>query len=405
MRWICLPFLVVALIASRPSFALESAAPRVALYDETTQSLLIARDQDKPIAPANFTKLVTAAVVFEALKTGEITESTLYPISEHAWRSGGAPARVTTMFAAVKSFVPVSDLLRGLVIDYANDAAIALAEGLSGSEAAFTERMNAYAQRIGLTSSRFANPTGYADPRATTTLTDMLALASHIRVTYPERFGLYVEPEFLWNKINQTNKTRMIKDVPGVDGMVLAFDEASGFGGLITAERGDRRVTLAASGYTALADRDRDMKALIESAFTDYGRFELYPAAAEIGRIRVFNGAVPDVGVVHAAGTPVVMTLPTSDRSRFRLSVVYDGPVAAPIVKGMPVARLEARIDNRLYQTVPLVAAADVPTGDLKLRATDGFTEIFAGWWYKTIGAISIEDIVNLGALRGRHQG
>jgi len=375
------------------------------LFDETTSSLLIAKDEDKPIAPANFTKLVTAAVVFEALATGEITDATLYPITEHAWRTGGAPARVTTMFAAVKSFVSVGDLLQGLVVDYANDAAIALAEGMTGSEEAFTERMNAYARRIGLKASHFANPTGYADPKATTTLSDMLALASHIRTTYPERFRLYSQPEFLWNKINQTNKTRFIKDVPGVDGMMLAFDEASGFAGLITAERGDRRITVAASGYAALADRDKDLKALIEGAFSEYGRFELYPAGAEIGRVKVFGGAVPEVTVVHAAGQPVTMTLPTADRSRFRLSVVYDGPVAAPIEKGMPIARLEARVDDRLYQTVPLVAAADVPRGDIKLRAADGFTEIFAGWWYRTIGSISIEDIVNLGALRGRHQG
>lgn len=405
MRGMLLPYLVVALLACSPASALDSVAPRVVLHDETTDSLLIARDQDKPIAPANFTKLVTAAVVFEALKTGEITEATLYPVSEHAWRSGGAPARVTTMFAAVKSFVPVGDLLRGLVIDYANDAAIALAEGLSGSEAAFTERMNAYAQRIGLTASRFANPTGYADPAATTTLADLLLLAGHIRTAYPDRFRLYSQPEFLWNKITQTNKTRFVKDVPGVDGMMLAFDEASGFGGLITAERGERRITVAVSGYGELADRDRDLKALIEGAFSDYGRFELYPAGVEIGRIRVFGGAAPDVAVVHAAGAPVTMTLPTGDRSRFRLSLVYDGPVAAPIGKGVPIARLEARVDNRLYQTVPLVAAADVPLGGIKLRAADGFSEMFAGWWYRTIGSISIEDIVNLGALRGRHQG
>ncbi|MBS1168743.1 MAG: dacD, partial [Proteobacteria bacterium] len=401
MRGLVLPFLLFVALLSGPSFALESVAPRVALYDETTGSLLIAKDEDKLFSPANFTKLVTAAVVFEALKTGEVTEATLYPISEHAWRTGGAPARVTTMFAAVKSFVPVGDLLRGLVVDYANDAAIALAEGLTGSEAAFTERMNAYAARIGLKNSRFANPAGYPDPQAKTTLADMLILAGHIRTTYPDRYALYSQSEFLWNKINQTNKTRFVKELPGVDGMVLAFDDADGFGALLSAGRGDRRVILAASGYTSLADRDKDLKALMEGAFSEYGRFELYPAGAEIGRVKVFGGNSPEVAVMSERGAPINLTLPTGDRSKFRLAVVYNGPVSAPIARGTPIARLEVRIDDRLYQSVPLEAAADVERGEIRDRALDGFAEMFAGWWYRTIGSISIEDIVNLGALRG----
>lgn len=405
MRGFLLLFLLFAALMPGPSVALESVAPRVALHDESTGSLLIAKDEDKSFAPANFAKLVTAAVVFEALNTGEVTDATLYPVSEHAWRTGGAPARVTTMFAAVKSFVPVGDLLRGLVVDYANDAAIALAEGLSGSEAAFTERMNAYAARIGLKNSRFANPTGYPDPSAKTTLADVLTLAAHIRTTYPDRYALYSQSEFLWNKINQTNKTRFVKELPGVDGMMLAFDEADGFGALLSASRGDRRVTVAASGYTSLADRDKDLKALIEGAFSEYGRFEIYPAGAEIGRVKVFGGNAPEVAVISAGGAPVTLTLPTGDRSKFRLAVVYDGPIPAPVTRGTPLARLEVRIDDRLYQSVPLDAAADVERGEIRERALDGFAEMFAGWWYRTIGSISIEDIVNLGALRGRHQG
>lgn len=405
MRGFLLLFLLFAALMPGPSVALESVAPRVALHDESTGSLLIARDEDKSFAPANFAKLVTAAVVFEALSTGEVTDATLYPVSEHAWRTGGAPARVTTMFAAVKSFVPVGDLLRGLVVDYANDAAIALAEGLSGSEAAFTERMNAYAARIGLKNSRFADPTGYPDPSAKTTLADVLTLAAHIRTTYPDRYALYSQSEFLWNKINQTNKTRFVKELSGVDGMMLAFDEADGFGALLSASRGDRRVTVAASGYTSLADRDKDLKALIEGAFSEYGRFEIYPAGAEIGRVKVFGGNAPEVAVISAGGAPVTLTLPTGDRSKFRLAVVYDGPIPAPVTRGTPLARLEVRIDDRLYQSVPLDAAADVERGEIRERALDGFAEMFAGWWYRTIGSISIEDIVNLGALRGRHQG
>ena len=174
---------------------------------------------------------------------------------------------------------------------------------------------------------------------------------------------------------------------------------------LLSAGRGDRRVTLAASGYTSLADRDKDLKALIDGAFSEYGRFELYPAGAEIGRVKVFGGNAPEVAVISTRGAPVNLTLPTGDRSKFRLAVVYNGPVPAPVTQGTPIAHLEVRIDNRLYQSVPLEAAVDVERGEIQDRALDGFAEMFAGWWYRTIESISIEDIVNLGALRGAASG
>ncbi|WP_237151582.1 D-alanyl-D-alanine carboxypeptidase family protein [Oryzibacter oryziterrae] len=361
--------------------ALESAAPRVILFEESSQTKLLAAGDQTRIAPGNFAKLLTAGVVFEALDKGEITEATTYKISEHAWRLGGAPAGVTTMFAAVRSEVSVGDLLRGLVIDYANDAAIVLAEGMAGSDAAFAARMNALAARIGMKDSHFANPTGFVDPSAHTTLDDLLKFTRWLQATYPERYRLYAQPDFLWNKITQTNKTRQLKEIAGADGLMLAYDEKDGFAAVISILREGRRVTLAVSGLKSAAERDKELKALADGAFTEYARVELFPAAAEVGKIRVFGGAVGRVGVGGVDGGPVAMTLPTGDRSAFHMQIVFDGPVPAPVHKGQVVARLEMRVDNRVYQTLPLAAVADVPEGDIPRRALDGFMELLFGWW------------------------
>jgi D-alanyl-D-alanine carboxypeptidase (penicillin-binding protein 5/6) len=376
------------------ALALDSDAPRVVVHEESTGSLLIARDEDKPIAPANFAKLMTAAVVFEALATREITDATVFEVSEHAWRTGGAPARVTTMFAAVRSYVAVSDLLKGLIVDYGNDAAIVLAEGLSGSEAAFTERMNAYAAKIGLASTRFANPTGYPDAASKTTLADVLTLVGHIRVTYPDRYGLYALADFDWNKIRQTNKTRQVRDIPGAEGMMLAYDDTDGFAGVVTVTRGDRHLVVAVSGLKSIDDRDKELKRLVDSAFADYGRYALFPGGAEVGRVRVFGGVVDDVAVTGAGVGPVAMTLPTADRTAFRLAIVYDGPVPAPVKKGQRLARLVAYEHGRVYQSVPLEAAADVETGDLRTRAVDGLYELFVGWWRDAFALIDLRKLI-----------
>lgn len=388
MRLLLSVSLVFGLSLTVAAHALDGTAQREIVFEDSTSSLLLARGENETIAPANFTKLMTAAVVFEALGSREITDATVYQVSEHAWRTGGAPARVTTMFAAVKSYVTVGDLLKGLIVDYANDAAIVLAEGLSGSESAFTDRMNAYAARIGLVGTHFANPTGYSDPSARTTLTDVLTLVRHIRSTYPDRYALFALPEFDWNRITQTNKTRAVHDVPGAEGLMLAFDEKDGFAGVVSVKRGDRRVVAAMSGLASVDDRDKEIKRLIDAAYGDYGRYELFASGAEVGRVRVFGGEGDDVPVRSAGGAPVVMTLPNADRSAFRLTIVYDGPVAAPIRNGQRLARLVVYEHDRVYQSLPLEAAADMPVGDLRTRAIDGFKELLIGWWRDAFAAI-----------------
>lgn len=371
---------ILAMLACvRLASAVETTAPRVMILETDTGSVLFEKGADRPFPPANFAKLMTAAVVFDALERGEVTLATTYPVSEHAWRTGGAPARVTTMFAAVKSTVPVDALLKGLVVHYANDAAIVLAEGLSGTEAAFTERMNTAAAEFGLADTRFANPTGFAAPDARTTIRDMVRLVRALQRRFPEGYALYRMPEFEWNRILQTNKTPYLRDMAGVEGLVLAYDEGSGFGAIVAANRDGRRMLVAASGFKSPADRDKEIRTLLDGAYSEFGRVTLYPADRIIASVRVFGGTETRVDV-RGEG-PVDITLPNGERDEFRARVAYDGPVRAPVKAGQVVARLEIRVEGRLYQEVPLVAARDVPVGDLTDRARDGLRELIVGWW------------------------
>lgn len=359
--------------------AVETTAPRAMILETDTGSVLFEKRADAAFSPANFTKLMTAAVVFDALARGEVKPDTLFPISEHAWRTGGAPARVTTMFAKVKSEVPVDALVKGLIVQYANDAAIALAEGLTGSEEAFADRMNAHAAVLGLKGSRFANPTGFAAPDARTTLRDVVRLADLIRLRHPGLYGLYRAPEFEWNGILQINKTPYIRDLAGAEGLVLAFDERDGFGAVVAVERDGRRMLVAASGLRTPADRDREIRQLVDAAYAEFSRIALFPVDAVIASVRVFGGTEARVDVIGSG--PIVVTLPNGERDEFRARVAYDGPIRAPVQAGAPVARLEIRVEGRLYQEVPLVAAREVPTGDLTDRARDGLRELLVGWW------------------------
>jgi serine-type D-Ala-D-Ala carboxypeptidase (penicillin-binding protein 5/6) len=371
--------IIVAFFGLGSARALETGAHRALIVEADSGTLLYAKGLDETFAPGNFAKLMTAAVTFDALSKGEISPGTMVRVSEYAWRTGGAPARVTTMFAAVRSEIAVEDLIKGLIVHYANDAAILLAEAVAGSEDAFAQRMNELAAEIGMSRSRFANPTGYADPRARVTVTDLRRLIDHIRTRHPEQYALYGMPEFEWNKILQRNKTSYVHDLPGAEGLVLAYDEADGFSAAVSTVRDGRRILVVASGFQRPSDRDQGIKALVDAAYRDFAPVTLYQPGSIVGTVRVFGGTVTRIPV--QGDGPIRVTLPKGERNDFRLAVVYDGPVQAPIEKGQRIAALEIRKGDIVYQTVPLIAADDVPVGDLQARARDGFTELLFGWW------------------------
>ncbi|WP_029057002.1 D-alanyl-D-alanine carboxypeptidase family protein [Stappia stellulata] len=357
----------------------KKAEPPALLLDFSTGTLLNSRNASVAIQPGSTAKLMTAAAVFEALSSGEIAEDTAFPVSEHAWRSGGAPSGGATMFAALKSEVPVLDLLKGLLVQNANDAAIILAEGLEGSEDAFAARMNALAERIGMTGSRFANPTGQDAPGAVTTAADLGRLAGFILSRHMDRYELFSLPDFTWNGIFQRNKNPLIGGIAGVDGLAAGSSDKSGYNGVGSLIRANRRLIGVVAGHPSADARIDALKALFDSLEKDFEDVVLFERGAVLAQARVFGGTQPSVDLL--AREPVDVLLPRGSKRDYRLRVVYTGPLKAPVERGKTVGELRVMRDRNVVFRVPLTTAEAVERGTVTSRAADALRETLFGWW------------------------
>jgi D-alanyl-D-alanine carboxypeptidase len=262
---------LATLVAAGPSSAaepFETAAPRAILVEYETGATLFEKSPDLQFGAGSFAKLMTAAIVFQAVKEGRLDLDDRFTVSENAWRLGGAASGGSTMFAELGSAIPVSDLLRGLIVASANDAAIALAEGIAGSETAFAELMNNEARRIGLKQSQFTNSTGLPDAGQHTTARDLAILANGLVRTYPDLYRIFAEREFTWNKIRQQNRMPLLATTAGVDGLNTSFLKDAGYGMIASAVRDGRRLIAVLSGADSLEARAEEGRRLIEFGFS-----------------------------------------------------------------------------------------------------------------------------------------
>ncbi|SMH48070.1 D-alanyl-D-alanine carboxypeptidase (penicillin-binding protein 5/6) [Mesorhizobium australicum] len=356
----------------------ETKAARVYMIDAETGTTLYAKDPDAVFPPASLAKLMTMEVVFDALKSGRFSPETTFQVSEHAWRTGGAPSRTATMFAAVKSFVPLGDLIQGATVITANDACIVMAEGISGSEAGFTELMNERARQLGLAKSVFVNPTGLPADGQSVTVRDLVTLARHIWQAYPEFYPLYAQPEYKWNKINQQNRNPLIKLGIGADGLATGFAEGAGFGIVASAAGDGKRLFLAMSGMSSDKERVDESRKLIEWGMRAFRRIDIFAADETVGEARTYGGEKARVRL--SAHGPVSMLVPAENRDKVIARIVYEGPVEAPIEAGQPVGKLKVWVGDMLTQETPLYAAESVGVGSLWQRTLDALEELAIGW-------------------------
>ncbi len=368
------------LVASQVQAAepFETKARQILLIDDKTDTVLLSKDPDVPVPPASMAKLMTVEVVLDSLKRGEITRETSYPVSEHAWRTGGAPSGTSTMFAPIKSSIAVSDLLQGVVVQFANDACIVLAEGLAGSEAAFARSMTERARALGLNASTFANPTGLPDPGNVTTLRDLLSLARHLRRTYPEVMPLYSQPEFEWNKIRQRNRNPLLSLNIGVDGYVAGFAEGYGYGLVASMQQNGRRVDLAINGLANEKERVSEARRVLDWAMANFAEKRLFEPNETIAEASVYGGAVSTVPLSIAE--PVDVLLPVGVDAKLKGQVIYRWPVSVPIAAGQPLGTLKIWNGDQLLREVPLKAARAVEGGTLTSRAADALQELLFFW-------------------------
>lgn len=381
----CLVVLAVAAVAApnpvsgpKKEEGFQTAAPYAILIDAETGTVLFEKSADTPSPPSSLAKLMTAEVVFDALKSGRITFDTEYEISEDSWRHGGAPSHTSSMFAPIHSMVRVEDLLRGMIIQSGNDAAMALAEGLAGSQRAFVEMMNKRAKELGLTHSTFGNATGLPDPNNMVTMRDMALLARHIIKTYPDYYKIYGEPEFTWNKIRQRNRNPLLSLDIGADGMKTGYTEDGGYGLIGSATQNGLRLILAINGLKSSKERAEEGRRLLEWGFTGFEARPLFAKDQPIGWAKVFGGAEGSVPLVAPRAVSVLVPRNTSDR--ITAKIVYTGPVPAPVAAGTPVGTLRVFRGDNVTLEVPLQTGADVPRGNLPQRAFDVVTELVFGW-------------------------
>ena len=233
----------------------QTSAPHAILIDSATQSVLFEKDADALVVPASTVKIMTAEIVFHEIALGHLKLDDQFPVSETAWRNGGAPSRGSSMFAALNSSVRVEDLIRGLVIVSGNDAAIALAEGTAGSEGAFATLMTKRARELGLEHSTFTNAWGRGDPDQKVSPREMAALANHVILTYPDLYKHFGEKDFTWNKIKQANRNPLLTMDLGADGLKTGNIDDSGYGLVGSAVQNGQRLILALYGAPTAKER------------------------------------------------------------------------------------------------------------------------------------------------------
>ncbi|MBP1850133.1 D-alanyl-D-alanine carboxypeptidase family protein [Rhizobium halophytocola] len=356
----------------------QPKAGNVLLIEASTGTVLLSKDEDAIIPPASLTKMMVADVVFEALKSGEITPDTTYKVSEHAWRTGGAPSHTATMFAALKSEIRVEDLIKGVIVQMANDGCIILAEGMDGSEAKFAARMTARAKELGLAHTAFANATGLPAPGNKTTIADMVKLARHLQETYPDFYQIYAQPDFEWNKIFQRNKNPLLSHGLGVDGLVTGYAEEAGYGLVVSALHDGNRFFLGLSGLDNEADRRDEADRILRWAEGSFERRRVFQAGDVVGQASVYGGASGDVDL--AADGPVDVFVPANDPALLDARIVYHWPLKAPVARDAAVGRLQISLNDHVLREVPLKTIETVPRGKLWQRSLDALVEGLFFW-------------------------
>jgi D-alanyl-D-alanine carboxypeptidase (penicillin-binding protein 5/6) len=359
--------------AAKKEEGFQVASPFAILIDADSGTVLYEKNADQLMFPSSMAKLMTAEFVFYQIKEGGLDPNEQFVISENAWRKGGAPSHGSSMFAAIHSKVKVTDLLKGEIIQSGNDACIALAEGIGGSEATFAEMLNARAREIGLSQSNFTNATGLPDPNLKVTARELAKLAQHIIKTYPDFYPLFGEREFTWNNIRQQNRNPLLTMGIGADGLKTGFTREAGYGLVGSAVHNGLRLIAVINGAKTPKERGDEARRLLEFGFRGFESRPLFAEGQIIGEAKLYGGSSGRVPLV--AGPAVNLLVPRNAPGSIVARVVYTGPIPAPVQQDQPIGTLKVWRGQRVVLEVPLRAAESVGRGSLPQRAFDAATE------------------------------
>jgi D-alanyl-D-alanine carboxypeptidase (penicillin-binding protein 5/6) len=347
--------------AGTPLGAVDTAAKWAYIQDFDTGATLLEKLADDEMPPSSMTKLMTVYIVYDRLKQGRLKLEDELPVTEKAWRTQGSKT-----FVQIGTSVKVEDLIRGVIVQSGNDAAIVLAEAIAGSEEQFAEQMNAKAKELGLTHSFFKNCTGWPDPEQHMSCRDIATLAARFIQDFPEYYHYDAEKSFRYNGIEQGNRNPMVQKGTA-DGLKTGHTDAGGYGLVASSLRNGRRVILVLNGMTSMHERAEEAERLMDWAFFNFEDVTLFAAGDVVESVPVWLGTTRTVPLV--AGRNVVVTMPRNWRQKASVKVSYASPLAAPVAKGDSLGKLTVTGDGVPNLSVPLMAAADVPLLGLPGRA------------------------------------
>lgn len=358
--------------------SIDTAATHAFMIEADTGAVLLDKGADARMPTSSMSKTMTMYMTFDALKQGRLKLEDALPVSERAWRMEGSK-----MFIHVGDSVKVEDLIRGVIIQSGNDAAVALAEGISGSETAFAEAMNAKMREIGMPNSHFMNASGWPDPDHYSTPRDLATLARRIIADFPEHYHYFSEKEFTYGvslngkKITQQNRDPLLGRVAGADGLKTGHTDIAGYGLIGSAKRGDTRLILVVNGLESEKARQEEGVRLMEWGFRNFQKKKLVQAGQSVGTAEVFLGLAPQVSLVAAADAAFV--LPVAQQSGVKMTVEYMGPLKAPIAKDAPVGKLRVEVPGQATAYVDLLAGEAVERQGFIARAKSRLAYLVSG--------------------------
>ena len=350
----------------------DLAATSYVLQDFHSGEIIAAYEPDLRVEPASITKLMTSYVVFRELGAGNLALDEMVRISEKAWRTGGSK-----MFVEVNTEVSVEDLLKGVIIQSGNDASVALAEHVAGSEAVFAQMMNAEAARLGMTGTNYENATGLPSEAHYTTASDVAILSGALIREFPEYYAWYSQPEFTYNDIRQSNRNLLLRRDSSVDGLKTGHTEAAGYCLATSAMREGMRLVSVVMGTASENARAEASQSLLNYGFRFFETFKLYSAGDELTRAEVWKGKVDDMAL--GVDRDLYVTVPRGRQDQLAAELVVESRPVAPFETGQIFGSLQITLDGELELEQPLVVMSDVPEAGWWGRTTDGIGMWFGG--------------------------
>lgn len=385
---VCSVFLALAALLSPASVRMAAAqanneftikARQAILMDADSGAIMFQHNPDQLASPASMSKLMTLAVAFRAVKEGKIKLEDEFLMSENAWRKGGGPSGTSAMFVPINTRVRVDELFKGIIIQSGNDAAMAIAEGIAGTEEAFATMMTEEARRLGLPKSTFRNATGLYHPEHLMTVRELALLARHLIREFPEQYPTFSVKEFPYRKHKFINRNPLLFMNIGADGLKTGYIKEAGYGVVGSAVQGNRRLIVAINGLATQEDRKEEARRLLEWGFKSFGEFKLFEAGEIIGKARVWGGDRMYVPLMGNGELMVVLPRFPANQ-KLRAEIVYKGPLKPPVKKGDQVARLRVITSNDATSEVPLFAAEDVNPASTWKRGLDSLLFMATKW-------------------------